>query len=723
MARKTKNMARSDCGTEIADAQGHQLGWYVRNCARSPLAVTLEPVILSRLERLQGARAEDGDALDPVLESEWEREIEEARDPQAASDATDATEGGVSRVRQRRALRNVLRKYTLPAVSDERIEVNAGFAREQFGLDDLEAEILRLLLRYECNPELQAFADAVLLRLRSPADTVAALLAMERPAVRTRLSLGGRLIDSGLICLKEYEFHPLNDELAGRSGCIQLALPLRRGMHRDCASADQWGAALLGDPQTTPLAWEDFVHLGDIMDLAAEMLTGAITTKAAGINVLLHGPVGTGKTEFAKALAARVGLRIWSVGETDEEDGEPSRSERLAALRIAQRLLAKRRGGILLFDEAEDVLASETEGIPQYPGRGVDRSKVYLNRLIERNPVPVIWACNDVSDLDPAVLRRMTLVIEVKTPGRTARRGIWQRVLRETGLDLPPQALERLADQHAVPAALAANAARVATLAGGGETAVEQAIGGVAQLLGIAPSTRERDGTDFDPALAHCEVDLIELSNRLALPATPRNWSLCVSGPPGTGKSEFVRYLAGRMGLEVLPQRASDLLSMWVGGSAKNIAGAFQDARARRAMLVIDEADSLLSERREALHSWEVTQVNEMLTWMETYPLPFVCTTNLMERLDQASLRRFTLKLKFKPLRPSQATVAFERFFGTASPRQLPDGLTAGDFATVRRKQRLLGIDDPALLVEWLAEELDAKGTQRRPIGFVTTLD
>lgn len=720
MTRKTRNTARSGCGTEIADAQGHQLGWYVRNCARSPLAVSLEPVILSRLERLQGGRLEDGDALDPALESECERELEEARAPQAAA---DPTEGGVSHVRQRRALRNVLRKYTLPAVSDERIEVNAGFAREQFGLDDLEAEILRLLLRYECNPELQAFADAVLLRLRSPADTIAALLAMERQAVCARLSLGGRLIDSGLICLKEYEFHPLNDELAGRSGCIQLALPLRRGMHRDCASADQWGAALLGEPQITPLAWDDFTHLGGIMDLAAEMLTGAITTKAAGINVLLHGPVGTGKIEFAKALAARVGLRIWSVGETDEEDGEPSRSERLAALRLAQRLLAKSRGGILLLDEAEDVLASETVGIPQYPGRGVDRSKVYLNRLIERNPVPVIWACNDVSDLHPAVLRRMTLVIEVKTPGRTARRGIWQRVLRETGLDLPPPALERLAEQHAVPAALAANAARVATLAGKGEAAVEQAICGVAQLLGIAPSTRERDGADFDPALVHCEVDLIELSNRLTLPETPRNWSLCVSGPPGTGKSEFVRYLAGRMGLEVMPQRASDLLSMWVGGSEKNIAAAFQAARARRAMLVIDEADSLLSERREALRSWEVTQVNEMLTWMETHPLPFVCTTNLMERLDQASLRRFTLKLKFKTLQPSHAAVAFERFFGTASPYQLPDGLTAGDFATVHRKRRLLRIDDPALLVEWLAEELDAKGTPRRPIGFVTTSD
>ena len=179
------------------------------------------------------------------------------------------------------------------------------------------------------------------------------------------------------------------------------------------------------------------------------------------------------------------------------------------------------------------------------------------------------------------------------------------------------------------------------------------------------------------------------------------------------------RYLAARLGMEVMQQRASDLLSCWVGESEKQIAAAFQAARARRAMLVIDEADSLLSDRREAVRSWEVTQVNEMLTWMESHPLPFVCTTNLMDRLDQASLRRFTLKLRFEPLNPAQAALAFERFFGIAAPRRLADGLTPGDFATVRRKRDLLGVAAPSMLADWLDEEAEAKGTRVQPIGFV----
>jgi hypothetical protein len=90
----------------------------------------------------------------------------------------------------------------------------------------------------------------------------------------------------------------------------------------------------------------------------------------------------------------------------------------------------------------------------------------------------------------------------------------------------------------------------------------------------------------------------------------------------------------------------------------------------------------------------------------------------LMDRLDQASLRRFTLKLRFEPLTPAQATLAFEHFFGTVPPRRLTEGLTPGDFATVCRKRDLFGAADPSLLADWLGQEAEAKGTRTRPIGF-----
>jgi AAA+ superfamily predicted ATPase len=616
---------------------------------------------------------------------------------------------------RRQEFRRILAEYTAMPPNDDGSELNVLFARDEFGLDDIDTEILLLLLRYERNNDLEQFADEVLHRLHGPAAAVAALLGIERREARRRIAADGPLIESGLICLSE---DGCSVGLAGQPGYLQLARPVRKVMCHSYASRQEWVAALIGEPLATPLTWEDFDHLGPVRELAAKMMAGAGKNGASGINLLLHGPVGTGKTEFAKTLAAHAGMSIWSIGETDDQGGEPTRGERLAALKLALRLLAKRAGTLVLLDEAEDILASEIPSFGPFPGRSRDRSKVYLNRMIEQNPVPVVWTCNDVAAIDPSVLRRMTLAVEMRTPGRSARARVWNRVLDETGLTLGADAVERLSSRYSAPPAVVANAARAAVLSGGGEAAVEEAMGGVLQLLGIGASIPDADASDFDPALVNCDSDLVGLTARLVRPGASRQWSLCLSGPPGTGKSQFARYLAARLGMEAMQQRASDLLSMWVGESEKQIAAAFQTARARRAMLIIDEADSLLSDRREAVRSWEVTQVNEMLTWMESHPLPFVCTTNLMDRIDQASLRRFTLKLRFASLGPAQAALAFERFFGIAAPRRLADDLTPGDFATVRRKRDLLGVAGPSALADWLDEEAEAKGTRVRRIGF-----
>ena len=51
-----------------------------------------------------------------------------------------------------------------------------------------------------------------------------------------------------------------------------------------------------------------------------------------------------------------------------------------------------------------------------------------------------------------------------------------------------------------------------------------------------------------------------------------------------------------------------------------------------------------------AERNYEVTEVNEMLQGMERFAGVFICTTNLFDDLDEAALRRFTFKIRFKPL-------------------------------------------------------------------------
>jgi SpoVK/Ycf46/Vps4 family AAA+-type ATPase len=237
----------------------------------------------------------------------------------------------------------------------------------------------------------------------------------------------------------------------------------------------------------------------------------------------------------------------------------------------------------------------------------------------------------------------------------------------------------------------------------------------------LAAPERERDAL-YDPALVNADCDLPGLLGRLEQSGADRAVSFLLSGPPGSGKSAWVRHLAERIGLPILQKRASDILDPFVGGSERNIADAFAEARDTNAFLVFDEADSLLLDRSDAMRSWEVSQVNEMLTWMEQHELPFACTTNLLHRLDRASLRRFLVKVRFDWLSAVQARLAFQRFFGLTPPAVLDAlrTLTPADFALVRRRAAVAGVEGAAEVARLLAAECEGRIGDRLPIGFTS---
>jgi SpoVK/Ycf46/Vps4 family AAA+-type ATPase len=224
----------------------------------------------------------------------------------------------------------------------------------------------------------------------------------------------------------------------------------------------------------------------------------------------------------------------------------------------------------------------------------------------------------------------------------------------------------------------------------------------------------------WQPDLARADADLGRIEARLAAPGAPRRISFCLEGPAGTGKSAWARHLARVIGMPVIEKRTSDLISKWLGESEQNIARAFSDARAEGAMLIFDEADSLLADRRGAERSWEVSQVNEMLTWMESHPLPFVCTTNFVEKLDPATQRRFTFRIRFDYLSARQLPLAWAAHFPCSPPAGLEalDRLAPGDFANVARRMQALGHADPQAILCELIREDAAKMGAARPIGF-----
>ena len=608
----------------------------------------------------------------------------------------------------------VLARNLVPAAGGgegETLQRNTALLGDHFGLSPVETRILTFIALYKTFDGFEHIVDGA---LETREVTVPLLLAWfchaSEPEIRAALQPAGRLTVFGLV-------------QRGRGGGRFNRMPFE--------TMDRLNSTLLTEAHSVadlvkllfPLApapeaeWQDFSGLGRDAALMRDLLSRALVSAVPGVNILLYGPPGTGKTEFAKVLAREIGADLRAVGETDDEGCEPSRRERLAELGLACRMLGGRSDTVLLFDEMEDLFGASV------PFFGHDRpSKVHANRMLETNPIPVIWTTNSVESCDPAFLRRMSYSALMRPPSGLVRARIWARLEQRHSAGIAVETLSGLAAAHEQAPALVSDAMRLAKLCEGGEAMVSRVLDAASRLAngGTDPAPRHHSEVPWQSGLARTDVDIARIEARLSEPDAPRRISFCLEGPAGTGKSAWARHLARRIGLAVIEKRASDLMSKWVGESEQNIARAFAEARADGAMLIFDEADSLLADRRSAERSWELSQVNEMLTWMESHPLPFVCTTNFAERLDPATQRRFTFRVRFEWLSPAQLSVAWAAHFPSPAPAGLLalDRLAPGDFANVARRMRALGEADPHAILHELTREVEAKEGVQRPIGF-----
>jgi transitional endoplasmic reticulum ATPase len=473
----------------------------------------------------------------------------------------------------------------------------------------------------------------------------------------------------------------------------------------------------------------DFSHISSSLEILRPYLRRAATTGRRGVNIFLHGAPGTGKSQLARALADELGCELFEVA-SEDADGDPVNGERrLRAFRAAQSFFAKRQA-LIVFDEVEDVF---NDGDIFFGRKSTAQMrKAWVNRMLEENPVPTLWLSNSIYGLDPAFIRRFDMVFELPVPPKKRR----ERILQESCGDLIDAAgIYRIAEAESLAPAVVAKASSVVRSIRddlgqkGCIAAFERLINNTLEAQGHRPIVQNdpnRLPEIYDPGFIHADADLASVAAGLA---AARMGRLCLYGPPGTGKTAYGRWLAEQLGIPLLIKRASDLMSMWVGGNEKNIARAFRQAEQDEALLLIDEVDSFLQDRRGAHRGWEVSMVNEMLTQMEFFSGVFIASTNLMTGLDQAALRRFDLKVKFDFLRPEQVRELLRRYckqLNLAVPQ--PDLLartmrlqllTPGDFAAVLRQHRFRPIQSPAMLVSALEAECAVKEGGKASIGFL----
>jgi SpoVK/Ycf46/Vps4 family AAA+-type ATPase len=204
-----------------------------------------------------------------------------------------------------------------------------------------------------------------------------------------------------------------------------------------------------------------------------------------------------------------------------------------------------------------------------------------------------------------------------------------------------------------------------------------------------------KNGPNLDRIIEACRNFCKKIKKAELASDSPR-MNILLAGAPGTGKTEFVKYLAKKLDKKLTIKMANDLLDCYVGETEKRIANAFEEAFQEKSILFIDEGDAMLGSRSKATHNWEVTMVTTLLNQMENFQGIFVMATNFAQHLDTAALRRFTYKLQFDYLDEEGKELFYKRSFAHL---KLPpmnelekaalariEKLTPGDFRTVRQQ-------------------------------------
>ena len=595
-------------------------------------------------------------------------------------------------------------------------------------LNDTERAILAFVACMGCFPVFRAALAPNSIQVSD--DGLASLLSTltGHPAdlIRKALRRDSVLLTSGLIRVDRDD-----NELEYK---ISLVRDLQGVMLDELASDEELGRRVLRPAKTGTLALADFPHLASDSRLLLDYLAGVNQTQTCGANILLYGPPGTGKTEFAKALAAQACISLFDIGYADDDGNPIDGEQRLHSLNFCQRALKGKNKVALMFDEVEDVL-------PGRPGGGLfgimfgnksdsKGGKAWINRALEENPVPTIWITND-ANIDPAYLRRFDYALALRIPPRAVRT---RMALEHLGQHAPnTAAVAAIADLDDLLPAQLERAARVARLSGLASPTLawqhaEMALAHSRAVLGqTRKNLKAKAHTQYSLDFLNTNADIASIITGLRV--RPQA-TFCLNGPSGTCKSQLARHIADELGKPILIKRASDLMDKYVGGTEKLIAAMFEQALDEDAVLLLDEADSFLTDRTGANHRWEVTQTNELLTQLECFEGVFFATTNLMDTLDAACLRRFSHKIKFDYLLPQQRWELFvQEFSRLGGDREYTldvedqvrrmEGLTPGDFAVVGRNLNCLSEQLTALVfLRSLRLEVSVKRREQAKMGF-----
>lgn len=535
--------------------------------------------------------------------------------------------------------------------------------------------------------------------------------------------------------LLETKLMQLNAEIAPFEEKIEIDQAFLSQFLTKYSNEEELFKLFFDEPKESKLTVGQFEHIQDDLNLCLAYLKNAIANKVSGVNILVYGSPGTGKTELASVIAKELGIKLYEVRSTSMGGHPIKGKQRFTYYQTTQKLLAGGKNSIVMFDEIEDVFPqndflSMLMGGPKATME--DYGKAWVNKVLETNKTPTIWISNSIDHIDSAYLRRFDYSFELLSPSKSVRLHMAKEYMGESAVS--KEWMDRLTDYKSITPAQLTSIAKVINMVKtedielNNKTAT-QVLRNSLKLLNQNRSEVVQSVTDYSINYLNTSVNIEQIASKLNANS---HCTFCFYGVAGAGKTNLAKHLASILNKPLLVKRASDILSKYIGETEQNIASMFEQAKAENAILLLDEADSFLQDRKNAKNSWEVTSVNELLTQMESFNGMFICTTNLMDKVDDASLRRFDFKIRFDYLTEAQRLNLFAQEYirqggdiGEITEdikiklKQLSK-LTPGDFANILRQAKVLSIKYTATeMVQKLEEEVVAKDKSKMGnIGF-----
>lgn len=295
------------------------------------------------------------------------------------------------------------------------LEHNLNLLQENLGLNSTERDILRFVaIMY--NYEVISNACSLLGDLNNIQATkaISKILNLRFGDVQKAFRKDGIFAKTSIIKL-ENNVHNLKYKIDVINNNFMCDLFVK------CESMDEIFESAIKPCSKTNLTTKNYPHIKEDVKILLSFLKNAVSKKQKGVNVLLYGSAGTGKTELSKVIASELNLKLYEVA-YDDEYGYATEDRRLRSYCLAQNVLSA-GSNLLMYDEAEDIFNTNNDEKRQY-------GKAFINRSLETNEVPTIWITNNIYCMDEAVVRRFNLAIEIGIPTEDVREKIIKNIVK-----------------------------------------------------------------------------------------------------------------------------------------------------------------------------------------------------------------------------------------------------------------------------------------------------